>query len=377
MHKQTLFKTLSLMSIFVMVFSTNCGGKNPSQTPEKTTPVATPSQVEKTAEKPTQPPVTPTTQPSPTARVTPTLSPLLRGADNGAPLAPKVIAQNPASQEEVSLKGSFELYFDQPMDKTSTTQALEVAGPDGKPISGSVTWPEPRILRFTPNQSLTPASTYTASLKVDARSVGGSPLTEALRFYFQTTGELQVSQVSPADGTVEVDSKSIITVIFNRPVVPLMISEDQSKLPIPLEITPTINGKGEWLNTAVYVFRPEPALVGSTTYFARVKAGLTDSEGMQLAEDFSWQFRTIAPSVDSLNLPGLYYGPPEYYTNVTLNQSFEIMFRQPMDRSSTEAGFSITPENGSSVEESLAGTKPRSRLCLHPPTCWRLELTIP
>ena len=64
--------------------------------------------------------------------------------------------------------------------------------------------------------------------------------------------ELVVVSVLPEDGTREVAGRAVITVIFNRPVVPLVIVEDMDDLPQPLTITPAIDGVGEWLNTSIW-----------------------------------------------------------------------------------------------------------------------------
>lgn len=315
---------LILVGILILLIGAGCG-KSVPPSPVANTPVAS------------------TVAPS----ATPALSlGLLKGADDGSPLAPKVIGQNPDSQEEARLDAPIELYFDQAMDPATTAQALLVTGPDGKQVTGKITWPQPRVLRFTPASRFQPAATYLASLQVKAKSASGRTLSEPLILKFQTMGDLAISQVSPADGSQEVDSKAIITVIFNHPVVPLVVGNDQGKLPEPLVITPTITGRGEWVNTSVYVFRPDPPLLGSRTYQVEVKAGLEDVSGMKLGERYRWQFSTTSPSIDMLNLPGLFSAPPEGYTNVPLDQSFVITFRQPMDRPSTENAFSLTAPNG-------------------------------
>ncbi len=53
------------------------------------------------------------------------------------------------------------------------------------------------------------------------------------------------------------DVDSAITVAFNRPVVPLVAGGDQAGLPQPLVITPTVQGKGEWVNTSMYRLSPD------------------------------------------------------------------------------------------------------------------------
>src|SRR5436309_3284856 len=83
-----------------------------------------------------------------------------------------------------------------------------------------------------------------------------SPIIGAFQFRFATAGFLEVGQVIPANGAQDVQAGAAITVLFNRPVVPLTVVEQQNNAPQPLSFTPAIQGKGEWLNTAIYVFHP-------------------------------------------------------------------------------------------------------------------------
>ncbi len=316
---KTIEKTSYILcAVFFVLLITACGRSQPQPTatqPEATsTNILPTAPVAATAAQPTAP-VTPVSQPTATAS-------LLNAADANIPLAPKAIGQKPALQEEAGLNTDFEVSFDQPMDQAATGGAWQVIDPQGKTVKGTVSWPTTRTLRFSPSQPLEPAAEYHATLLVKASSTAGVKITDPLSFTFDTIGEMQVSQVSPADRSTEVDNKALITIIFNRPVVPLGMAEDQSKLPQPLVITPTVQGKGEWLNTSVYVFHPETALAGATTYTASVKAGLADADGLKLAQDYQWQFTTMAPSIDSINLPDLVFAPPEGFVNVPLDQTF-------------------------------------------------------
>ena len=76
---------------------------------------------------------------------------------------------------------------------------------------------------------------------------------------------------------------SPITVAFNRPVVPLTGVSEQAGLPQPLVITPTLTGKGEWINTSIYRFTPDEGLAASTAYSVTVAPGLADPIGNVLA----------------------------------------------------------------------------------------------
>ena len=125
----------------------------------------------------------------------------------------------------------------------------------------------------------------------------------------------------------------MITVIFNRPVVPLGITEEAANLPNPLVITPEIPGKGEWVSTSVFAFHPETTFEGNQKYTARVTAGLTDATGEStLAEDYTWQFSTVKPGIKSFSLSDGRTNPENNTQNVLLDEYFTIFFLQPMDQ---------------------------------------------
>ncbi len=291
---------------------------------------------EQTATPP--PPVTPTQTLTPTD-TPPTLAELV---DSGDPLPPQVIDTLPGGGQELLLGGVIEVHFDQSMDPEATTAAWRLEDPGGVTVDGDITWPTLRILRFAPARPLLPDTTYNATLRTEARSAEGIPLTEPLSFSMRTIGDLEISQVFPANGAAEIESRSAITVIFNRPVVPLGIVEEQDQLPDPLRVDPPILGHGEWLNTSVYVFRPVDTLRGSTTYNVEVQAGLSSASGAELKEPFEWQFTTSAPTIESLSLVDGIIEPPNGYLDVRPDQAFEIRFSQPMDTLNVEQGLSLT-----------------------------------
>lgn len=159
--------------------------------------------------------------------------------------------------------------------------------------------------------------------------------------------ELVVVSVLPEDGTREVAGRAVITVIFNRPVVPLVIVEDMDDLPQPLTITPAIDGVGEWLNTSIYTFTPNIIWSPSTLYTIMVNAGLTAIDGTVLAKDVVWSFTTAAPRVIEVR-------PSNNEREIALNRSFQMTFNMPMDTESVESAFFIRP--GSEDIGTVAGT---------------------
>ncbi len=158
--------------------------------------------------------------------------------------------------------------------------------------------------------------------------------------------ELSVVSVLPEDGTREVAGRAVITVIFNRPVVPLVIVEEMDNLPQPLTITPAIEGKGEWLNTSIYTFTPDVIWSPSTVYTIMVNAGLTAVDGTVLSKEFVWTFTTTQPKVVEVR-------PNRGENNIALNRNFQMTFNMPMNPESVESAFYIRPmgESGTTAGE--------------------------
>lgn len=270
---------------------------------------------------------------------------VFQALDEGEQLPPQVIATNPSGGQEIAVDGEIEIQFDQAMDQDAAAEAWQFLDFEGASIPGEIAWPDDLTLIFTPDESLEPGASYTASLSTEAASAQGLPLNDKFSFMINTASELEISQVFPADGTEAVENAAVITVVFNRPVVPLLIVEQMDELPDPLQISPELDGQGEWLNTSVYIFHPSKALRSATEYDVTVSANALD----ELTEDFSWSFTTAAPSIANLRLIGLTTNPGDYYEDVPPDQTFSISFRQPMDQAKTEAAFSLT----SSLDETV------------------------
>ncbi|MDJ0754561.1 MAG: Ig-like domain-containing protein [Ardenticatenaceae bacterium] len=329
----TTYRRYLLLLLMLLFITAACRRDDPPATPV--------SEVTPTADGAVS---DPTAQPEPTQ----TPAPQLIGNLDGAPgLYPRLLGQNPASGAELAPGEAIELYFDQPMDVESTTAALSVTNEEGETVAGEISWPQPRILRFKPAGTLPSDTTLLISLAAEAVSEEGIALQEGLTLDIQTVGDLELSAVSPSPDTVEIASDSAITVIFNRPVVPLTIKEEQDQLPDPLSFTPAIEGNGEWINTSVYVFRPTRPLIGRQTYTASLEADIINEasvNGAQLADDFSWRFTVTAPTLSYLSLPDLASYVNQTYKHLPLDQSFEVFFNQPMDTVATENAISVSSD---------------------------------
>lgn len=271
--------------------------------------------------------------PTPTAESTPT---------SGIPFPPLVLQTSPEQGAEVDLDTPIEISFDQPMERDSVEAAFLIE-PE---TAGRFAWEDDQTLRFTPNQDYERGQRYEVTLTDTATSAAGVPLNREFEMLFNTVGFLEVTTVQPEDGAGEIAPDTTVTVLFNRPVVPLSATEDQGRLPDPLTFVPPVAGQGEWLNTSIYQFTPDEGFEPATEYTARVAAGLTDLKGGTLEDDFTWTFRTASPGVVATY-------PESGAIYVSPTPVISVAFNQLMDRESVEKAFRLTAVN---TDESIPGT---------------------
>ena len=254
----------------------------------------------------------------------------------------QVIDSDPVSGQELGLSDSITLYFDRQIDCDSLVSSFSIS----PPIDGSLTC-EDGSITFTPTASYERATTYTIRLDNTAQGADGTALLEPYEVTFDSQGFLRVSEVFPlSDGSREgwIAPDTTITVIFNRPVVPLVTSDDFDDLPEPLSITPAIEGVGEWLNTSIYVFTPTENFAGGTTYTATVAGGLEAVDGSILPEPYTWSFSTAPPQVISVD-------PSPNDSDVILDRMIQLRFDQPMDRASVESAFFMISDHVANSED--------------------------
>ncbi|MBN1137508.1 MAG: Ig-like domain-containing protein [Anaerolineae bacterium] len=279
--------------------------------------------------------------PSPTAQQTPTAVPTKAATATPAPPTatpmplppPRLLERSPAPGEEQPVDAPIEITFDEPMDQASVEAAFTIS----PTIKGAFDWPDRRTVAFAPSQDLERGARYQVTIAATARNVEGLALEEPITFDFSTTGLLEVSQVQPASGADELDPDTLVTVVFNRPVVSLASISQQAALPSPLTFMPPVRGQGEWLNTSIYVFRPSEGLLPATDYQARIAAGLTDTTGSVLEDDFVWTFSTLRPAILST-------WPEDTFKYMGPTDAISVTFNQPMDHTSVQAHFSLTSD---------------------------------
>jgi hypothetical protein len=180
---------------------------------------------------------------------------------------PQIIYTSPEPGQEAMLDGAITIRFDQPMDKKAVETAFSIARPgQTAQVRGSFSWPSADTLIFTPDSSLERQQQYEVQIADTAEAQNGLPLRSPARFQLETVGFLDVSQVIPAAGGSDIQTDAAITVMFNRPVVPLVSTGQQANLPNPLNIEPAVDGQGDWVSSSIYRFVPDGPLDGATNY---------------------------------------------------------------------------------------------------------------
>jgi alpha-2-macroglobulin len=280
----------------------------------------------------TQPPIIGQATPVPT-RPRPDYTPQPSDA-----VAPIVVQRSPERGEELAADGVVQIVFDRSMDRESVAAALSVS----PAVDGKIVWADDRTMRFTPSQPLPHAALYDVVLNQGARATDGAALNSAYQFRFATAGFLEVAQALPADGSDEVEAEAVITAVFNRPVVALMVVEDQDTLPQPLSFDPPLEGTGEWLNTSVYVFKPAKPLAGGTTYTVSIK-DIKDVEGNPLEQPYSWSWTTVRPKL-------VFSSPATDDTlPIGVEPRIDLQFNQPIDPASAESSIQLRSSDGAAV----------------------------
>ncbi|MEJ5311191.1 MAG: Ig-like domain-containing protein [Anaerolineae bacterium] len=252
---------------------------------------------------------------------------------------PRLLYRAPETGEAQALDAPIELVFDQPMDADSVAEAFAIE----PSVNGELEWADSRTLVFKPAEPLARDASYRVTVGATARNAEGTALADPVAFQFQTVGHLVVSEVQPAPDSADVAPDTSVTVVFNRPVVPLTAIGNQAALPNPLTFTPPVQGTGEWLNTSIYRFHPEGGFLPATVYTVRV-AGLSDTSGSPLAEDYTWTFTTQRPLL-------LRWTPGTEEQHIGPNAVISMTFNQPMDHASVEAAFMLSIN-----DQPIAGT---------------------
>ncbi|MCK6538644.1 MAG: Ig-like domain-containing protein, partial [Anaerolineales bacterium] len=264
---------------------------------------------------------------------------------------PALVETDPPSDTIIGHLSPIVFYFNQAMNKASVESAFS-----GLP-GGAFTWSDEATLVFTPAEPYTPNSKLNIVLADTIQSASGFGIAEPIQLSFVVADYLRATNRLPGANSTDVNVESAIAVSFNQPVVPL--GADPASLPPAFNIQPSVNGRGEWINTSTYIFYPEPAMLGGTEYTVSVSEALKTGSGVGLDRSVvnAWKFVTARPRVVSVS--------PSAEESIPLDAEIKLTFNQPMDRESAQSNFSFSGPEGS-VSGSFAWNEEDTELTFSP-----------
>ncbi len=206
---------------------------------------------------------------------------------------PIVIATDPFDGETgVALNRKLTAEFSKSMNPSTINSSTFILRQGSNAISGTVSYVD-NTATFVPSTSLTPNSSYEATITTGAKDLTGNALANDYIWTF-TTGSLsdtsrpRVIAIDPASNATSVALNKVITARFSESMDPLSINSMTYTLK---EGSNSVSGVVTYSATTA-TFSPASDLLASTTYTATVTNGAMDLAGNSLAADYVWSFTT-------------------------------------------------------------------------------------
>lgn len=183
------------------------------------------------------------------------------------------------------------------------------------------------VVVFQPKKPLRSSVYYAVNMDTGSVQMSGD---------FYVDEDPQVEAIFPGEGS-ESHEDSEITIVFNRPMVPLTTLSEQEKVELPITITPPTPGKFKWISTRNLQFVPETTLVPSSDYTVKIDDGLYSIDGLP-----------IAPVEHTFVTRPLRY---EYISDeqIGYRSPIVIQFNQPVDIDKTKKLISVSRQSEGKV----------------------------
>lgn len=145
---------------------------------------------------------------------------------------------------------------------------------------------------------------------------------------FLTVEDPQIIAVFPKENS-EAPEYSEITIVFNRPMVPLTTLGYLESKDVPVEISPATEGRFKWITTQNLQFIPKERLTRSSNYTVKIKPGLVSMDGLELE---GIEIKFVTRKLRYLNLT---------QDKIVYNQPISIYFNQPVDLEKTRKEITL------------------------------------
>jgi outer membrane protein assembly factor BamB len=255
----------------------------------------------------------------------------------------------------VSINTNITIIFNETMNPTTTEPAFSIT-PN---VIGAISWPDSQTMTFDPTNPLAGETQYTVKIAASAtdfsannldgngNGIADAPSTLDDYIWNFTTHEdilPKVIAISPARDAENVSLNTNISITFSE----LM---NQTSVEQAFTISPYISGTYDWFDKN-FTFQPDVLLIEDTLYSIRLNSTCTDLVGNRFDgnkntifdgspdDDYYWSFKTREtkpPFITSVT-------PVNLAQDVLINVDIQVIFNEPMNKSSVESGFSISPE---------------------------------
>lgn len=282
--------------------------------------------------------------------------------------APTVISTDPAGNATgVALNKKIAATFSEAMDPaTITTVNVTVSASGSVAVSGAVDYVG-TTMKFTPDLTLAPNTTFIVTITTGAKDLAGNPLASNFVWTFTTganpdTVAPTVTSTDPANNATGVALNKKIAATFSEAMDPLTITTANVALTSPGPVS--VSGSVAYVGTTL-TFTPNSLLAPNTTFTATIGTGVKDLAGNSLASAKVWTFTTgatpdtTAPTVTSTN-------PANVQTNVPINKTVAATFSESMDPLTIPGNFRTTGPGNTPVSGTMIYDAPSKTVTFTP-----------
>lgn len=239
----------------------------------------------------------------------------------------------PTEKGTFSIKTQYSQVYTLVNDKVSISAPIQINLPKGVSKEGAeqqiafdpdlagewVATEQPQVIAFKPAKKLEVGKYYTVALAAAEGEIVKD---------FQADEDPVIVDIFPKAGS-EADESSAITVVFNRPMVPLTTLSELENDDVPVTITPATEGKFKWISTRSLQFIPKNTLIRSAHYEVSVNPGFVSMDGL-----------SVSGKKHTFTTRPLRF---ENSTNGTIryNQPLKFRFNQPVDLDKTVEEISL------------------------------------
>ena len=165
---------------------------------------------------------------------------------------------------------------------------------------------------------------------------------------FLAVDDPQIIAVFPKEGS-EAPEHSEITIVFNRPMVPLTTLDYLEEKDVPVEIIPKTEGRFKWITTRNLQFIPKERLIRSSNYKVKIRDGLVSMDNLEV-EGAEINFKTRI--LRYLNMTK---------DKVSYSQPISIYFNQEVDLEKTKKEISLRNNTTGQEIAFIAEYKPKEK----------------